>query len=159
MCLDIAMQMSRWVDADDALLATTHHLPVLISASNERSIAAAAREIHAASFSRPAPLVTFRASGFLQQPTPFAAQWRALCDAARDGSVLITALEEMSCAAQLLLLESLSSKPLPRAPRLMSATTVALVERLATGEFSEELYYRLNTLHLELRDESRGRAY
>lgn len=153
MCLDIAMQMSRWVDVDDALLATTHHLPVLISAPNEKSIAAAAREIHVASFSRPAPLVTFRASGFLQQPTAFAAQWRGLCDAARDGSVLITALEEMSCAAQILLLESLSATRVPRAPRLISATTVALVERLATGEFSEELYYRLNTLHLELRGE------
>jgi transcriptional regulator of acetoin/glycerol metabolism len=152
MCVDETVWVSRWTDADDVVLATTHHLPVLISAATDQAVAGAARELHVASFSRPASLVTFRASGFFEQPIPFAAQWRALCDAARDGSVLLTAVEEMSHPAQLLLLDVLTSPRPPRAPRLIAGTTVALYERLATGEFSEELFYKLNGLHLEVLD-------
>jgi transcriptional regulator of acetoin/glycerol metabolism len=153
------VRSSRWVDPDDAVLATTHRLPVLIAASSDKAVANAAREIHVASFTRPAPLVTFRASGFFQQPQPFAAQWRALCDAARDGSVLITAIEEMSYAAQVLLLDALTAARTSRSPRLIAGTTVALVDRLGTGEFSEELFYRLNAFYLEVRDDIGEAAY
>lgn len=148
MCVDVIPSNSCWADADDAVLATRHRLPLLITGPTDQAVINAAREIHTASFTFPAPLVTFRASGFLEQPAPFAAQWRALCDAARDGSILITALDEMSCAAQVLLLQALEQRRTPGTPRLISGTTVPLAERLATGEFSEELFYRLNTFHL-----------
>ena len=157
MCVDVAASTSRWTDVDDVILATRHRLPLLITAPTDQAVVSAAREIHAATFTFPAPLVTFRASGFFEQAEPFAAQWRALCDAARDGSVLITALEDLSCAAQLRLLESLEERRGPGSPRLIAGTTVPLVDRVATGEFSEELFYRVNTLHLVVQDEKRVR--
>jgi DNA-binding NtrC family response regulator len=37
-----------------------------------------------------------------------------------------------------------SSRPV----RLMSGTTVSLLDRVASGTFSDRLFYRLNTIHL-----------
>ena len=45
------------------------------------------------------------------------------------------------------------------AVRLISGTTVSLLERVAVGTFSEQLFYRLNIIHLMAGDggcESRG---
>ena len=157
MCID-APQTTRWVDTEDALLATRHHLPVLISGPSYTAVTDAARELHAASFGGAAPLVSFRASGFFEQRPHFATQWQALLDAARDGTLFVTAIEEMSCAAQLLLFESLTVDRPYRAPRLVSGTTVRMMDRLVTGEFSEELFYRLNIIHVAVRDERSGFA-
>jgi transcriptional regulator of aromatic amino acid metabolism len=47
------------------------------------------------------------------------------------------------------LLAALESARRPSAAvRLISGTTVSLLERVAAGTFSERLFYRLNILHL-----------
>ena len=47
------------------------------------------------------------------------------------------------------LLAGLESARVPSAAvRLISGTTVSLLDRVAAGTFSERLFYRLNTIHL-----------
>ena len=155
MCLEAAANQSPWVDAEDAILAARHHLPLLITAACNDTMVAMARRVHGQSFAGAAPLVMFHASGFFGQRVPFAAQWAGLMDAGRGGSILVTAVEEMSIAAQTLFAESLSTlrrTPPPRAPRLITGTTVSLLDRVTAGEFSEDLFYRLNVLHLVMHD-------
>ena len=147
MCVEAVAQTVRWLDADDALLAARFHRPVLISAPSEDVGIRAAREIHAASFGPGAPLVTFRSSGFLRQPLRFLSQWGALRDAATGGAILLTAIEEMPCSSQLLLLDIVRRRA-STAPRLVTVTTVPLMSKVLAGEFSEELFYNLNVIHL-----------
>jgi DNA-binding NtrC family response regulator len=66
--------------------------------------------------------------------------------------VLISAVEEMPAIVQDALIELLdglefTSRP-SAAVRLISGTTVSLLERVAAGTFSEQLFYHLNTVHL-----------
>jgi hypothetical protein len=143
------------MDVDDEILAAQTHLPLLISAPSSDSMIDVARRVHAATFNARAPLVAFHAASFFNQRVPFASQWAGLMDAGRGGSIFITAIEEMPSAAQLLFTESLSALRETRpthAPRLMAGTTVSLLDRVTSGEFSEELFYRLNMIHLLVRD-------
>jgi sigma-54-specific transcriptional regulator len=153
MCVDI--ETTQLVDVDDVILATRHHLPVLISAPSIEGAEALARRIHMMSRGSSAPLVTFRASGFFGVRAPFAAQWAGLTDAASGGSILLTAIDELSSAAQILLTDALVQlSPLrpPRVPRILTATTVPLLNRVMSGDFSEDLFYRLNVIHLPIRE-------
>jgi DNA-binding NtrC family response regulator len=75
-----------------------------------------------------------------------------LLDVAAGGSVLVSAVEEMPSAAQDALIDLLAALESARRPsaavRLISGTTVSLLERVAAGTFSERLFYRLNIIHL-----------
>ncbi len=81
--------------------------------------------------------------------TPRAAR---LLDAAASGSVLVSAIEHLPAAVQMTLIDMLagleSSRPPAASVRLISGTTVSLLERVAAGAFSERLFYRLNIIHL-----------
>jgi len=72
-------------------------------------------------------------------------------DAAAGGTVLLSAVEEMPAAVQEALDDLLSGLESARrstaAVRLISGTTVSLLDRVATGTFSERLFYRLNIIH------------
>ena len=155
MCVEMVAQTVRWMDADDAVLAARFHRPLLISAPCEDVGIRAAREIHAAGFGPGAPLVTFRASGFLREPLRFLSQWSALRDAAAGGAILLTAIEQMSCPAQLLLLDVVRRRG-SAGPRLVTLTTVPLMSKVLAGEFSEELFYNLNVIHLVVADDDGG---
>ena len=154
MCVEAAGPL-HCVDPADANLAARHQVPLLITAASIDHVERIARQVHAACGRAARPLVTFRASGFFERPAPFALQWRGLLDAARGGSILINALEEMSSGAQLLFCNALNRLlhgALPQAPRVMTGTTVPLHARVTDGEFHEELFYRLNVIHLVGRD-------
>ena len=142
------------LDADDEVLAARHHFPLLISAACTDGVVTVARRVHAASFSAAAPLVAFHASSFFGQSAPFAAQWAGLMDAGCGGSILVNAIEEMSDGAQILFIDALNrlrtTRP-PLVPRLIVGTTVSLMDRVTAGEFSEDLFYRLNVIHLLVR--------
>ena len=75
-----------------------------------------------------------------------------LVDAAAGGSVLVSGVEEMPAAAQDGLIELLAALEDARTPsaavRLISGTTVSLIDRVAAGTFSERLFYRLSIIHL-----------
>jgi DNA-binding NtrC family response regulator len=70
--------------------------------------------------------------------------------------MLIDAVEDMPPSVQDALLELLAGLESARRPaaavRLMSGTTVSLHDRIAAGTFSEQLFYRLNIIHLKACD-------
>ena len=72
--------------------------------------------------------------------------------AAAGGTVLISAVDEMPPSVQDALSELLAGLEFARSSsadvRLISGTTVSLLDRVATGTFSERLFYRLNIIHL-----------
>ena len=80
----------------------------------------------------------------------------ALLDAARGGTLLVSDIENMPPLVQERLIELLNELESARAPaalvRFVAGTTVSLLDRMAGGTFSEQLFYRLNTLHLVERD-------
>jgi DNA-binding NtrC family response regulator len=75
-----------------------------------------------------------------------------LLDVAAGGTLLVSTVEEMPATVQdvtIDLLGGLESARTPSAPtRLISGTTVSLLDRVAAGTFSERLFYRLNIIHL-----------
>jgi DNA-binding NtrC family response regulator len=68
------------------------------------------------------------------------------------GSVLVSAVEEMPAAVQEALIDLLAGLESTRRPsaavRLISGTTVSLLDRVAAGTFSERLFYQLNIIHV-----------
>jgi DNA-binding NtrC family response regulator len=146
---------SERVDPEDEALAIQHRLPVLISARCSSTVTRVARRIHVAASSPGAPLVVFPAAELLEQREQFAEQWSMLLHAGDGGSVLLTDIEELPRAAQALLAASLNQ---PRATastpaaRLITGTTVSLLDRVQSGQFSEDLLYRLNLIHLHRRE-------
>jgi transcriptional regulator of aromatic amino acid metabolism len=146
---------SQRVDTEDELLAVRHRLPLLISARCASTVTRVARRIHVAAFSPTAPLVVFPAAELLEQREQFADQWSLLMHAGRGGSVLITDIEETPRGAQALLVESLNqlrTTPSAMAARVITGTSVSLLDRVASGQLSEELLYRLNVIHLHRRE-------
>ena len=76
----------------------------------------------------------------------------AVLEAAAGGSMLISGIEGTPPAVQDMLLEVLAGLASTRrrsdAVRLISGTTISLLDRVHAGSFSERLFYRLNTIHL-----------
>jgi transcriptional regulator with GAF, ATPase, and Fis domain len=83
---------------------------------------------------------------------------RGLLEMANGGTVMLDEVGEMSLRMQTLLLRFLDSGEIQRIGsegqhstvdvRIISATNRDLFERTRTGEFREDLYYRLNVVHL-----------
>jgi len=146
---------SRGVDAEDESLAVRHRLPLLISARCTSTVTNVARRVHVAAFSAAAPFVTFPASELIEEGAQFVEQWRLLMDAGRCGSILITDVEVMPSGAQARFAESLDQLRPTRSPlaaRLITGTTVSLLDRVKAGRFSADLLYRLNVIHLRRRE-------
>ncbi len=83
-------------------------------------------------------------------------RWSAVFDAATGGSVFLAGVEDMSPAFQNVFLDLIDDLQRARTPstaaRLISGTTVSLFDRVKAGTFSERLFYRLNLIHLVVRD-------
>ena len=80
--------------------------------------------------------------------------WRAgerlrLPIASRRGTLVLDGLDAMTLDDQSRLLEWLGDTG--RATRVVSTAKASLLERIETGMFFEQLYYRLNTLCLDIR--------
>lgn len=151
-----AMAFSQPLDTEDERLAAHTWMPLLISAPCVNTVTAVARRIHSAGLGATAPFVRFPASELLDQPEQFASQWTLLMEAGHGGSILITDVDEMSRPAQALFIESLNQLAATRSTlpaRLMTGTTVSLLDRIEAGQFLKELLYRLNTIHLVMLEE------
>jgi transcriptional regulator of acetoin/glycerol metabolism len=74
------------------------------------------------------------------------------------GTLLVSAVEEMPATVQDAMIDLLGGLESARVPsamaRLISGTTVSLLDRVAAGTFSERLFYRLNIIHLMVGDGS-----
>jgi len=128
---------------------------LLITASTRGEVETVARRIHRTSFRATAPFVRVRTGTLPIEPQLLRERCSALLDAATGGSMLMTDVEEMPASVQGLLVQLLADLQSARAPsaavRVISGTTVSLLDRIAAGTFSERLFYRLNLLHLVVR--------
>ena len=129
---------------------------LLISASSERVVATLARRIHEAGARAQCPFLHLSAGDFPVEPQALREYCSSVLDRAAGGSLLIDAVEEMPPTVQEVLIELLAGLALARAPsaavRLISGTTVSLLDRIAAGTFSDQLFYRLNIIHLMAAD-------
>ncbi len=85
---------------------------------------------------------------------------RGLFEAANSGTVFMDEVGEMSLRMQALLLRFLETGEIQRVGdernrvnanvRVIAATNRRLPERIAAGEFREDLYYRLNVIHITI---------
>jgi two-component system response regulator GlrR len=94
------------------------------------------------------------------------ADHRGLFQAAEGGTVLLDEIGDMPMRLQVKLLRMLqensirpigSNSPLPVDVRVISSTRADLTQLLAGGQFREDLYYRLNVVHIEMPPLSRRR--
>ncbi len=140
---------------DDEALAQRHRVALLISGGARLEIEAVARRVHTAQFGHGAPFVALNASTFPSHPRRLQRFLAAPFEAAALGTMFVSDLEEMPVRAQDAFFKVLIEPLWAGAPtvRLISGTTVSLLERIAAGQFKEELFYRLNVIHLVVASE------
>jgi len=146
---------------------------VLITGESGVGKEVVARLIHERSARRNAPLVTINCAGIpdtLLASELFGHARGSFTDAYRDkqgwieqahrGTIFMDEIGEMSVQMQALLLRFLENGEIQRVGsdrktssvdvRVIAATNRRLIERVAAGEFREDLYYRLNVIHIEI---------
>ncbi len=87
------------------------------------------------------------------------ADHRGLFQAAEGGTILLDEIGDMPMGLQVKLLRVLqenvirpigTTQPIPSNARVLSATHADLHQLMATGQFREDLYYRLNVVHIDM---------
>ena len=140
------------LDVEDVDAAIRSAARLLITASTQQSVETLARRIHGNGPRAQFPFVITSAGELPVGAQALRADCVRFLDAAAGGSVLVTGVEEMPAAVQETLIDLLAGLESARGPspaiRLISGTTVSLLDRVAAGTFSELLFYRLNIIHL-----------
>lgn len=137
---------------EDERLAASCSANVLISVTTRAAAEGIAQRIHQTSRRAGAPFVTVNAGVLSTDGNLLRAEWDRLFAAAGGGTVFVTDLETMPRTVQeqfMAVLDELASVHLRNPFRLMAGTTVPLFDRVSAGTFSEQLFYRLNVLHLD----------
>jgi len=140
------------VDAlEDEELAGRTGARLLITAANG-AVETVARRVHGGSRRAAFPFVRVWAGELPEDPVMLRETCVTLLEAAPGGSMFITDVEDMPPIVQDVLVELLVDLQGARAPsdavRVITATSVSLLDRVAAGTFSERLFYRLNLIHL-----------
>jgi transcriptional regulator with PAS, ATPase and Fis domain len=156
---------------EDLEFAARSDAKVLITGESGVGKEVVARLIHQRSARRNAPLVTINCAGlpdtlleselFGHVRGSFTGAYRdrpGLLETANHGTVFMDEVGEMSLRMQALLLRFLESGEVQRVGadrlqsrvdvRVIAATNRNLADRIAEKEFREDLYYRLNVIHL-----------
>ena len=137
---------------EDVNAASRSPARLLITASTQQSVETLARRIHGNGPRAQFPFVVTSAGELAVGAQALREDCVRFLDAAAGGSVLSSAVEEMPAAVQEALIDLLAGFESARRPsaavRLISGTTVSLLDRVAAGTFSERLFYRLNIIHL-----------
>ncbi len=103
-----------------------------------------ARMIHRQSRRRRAPFVVVNASEAVGTD-------RGELQSAGEGTLLIQDIEKIAASAQWSLLRFMDRTASAMRPlRLMTATTTRLFELVQTGQFRDDLFYRLNVIHFTI---------
>jgi DNA-binding NtrC family response regulator len=142
--------------AEDEDVAARSAGRTLITGSRATDVEWAARRIHAASSRAAATLIVVSAGALPSDPAELRKVCATVIEAAPGGTLLLTGVENMSSMVQEQLLETLAQLQGMGTPssgiRIMAATTVHLRERVANSTFSDRLFYRLNVIHVVLKD-------
>ena len=141
--------------SDHELAARYTSTTVLITAFSCAQVEKLARSIHAASALAPYTLVRVSACGLPRDHAMLKETCANVFAAAAGGTLLLESVEEMPASAQEYLvahLEGLQQRGTASAVRVIAGTTVSMIDRIGSGAFSEELFYRLNTIHLVVAD-------
>jgi DNA-binding NtrC family response regulator len=151
--------------------ASRSEAKVLITGESGVGKEVVAQLVHQQSRRRGAPLVTINCAGVpdtLLASELFGHVRGSFTDAHRDkpgwleqankGTIFLDEVGEMSLQMQSLLLRFLENGEIQRVGserpaakvdvRVIAATNRKLVDRIATGEFREDLFYRLNVIHI-----------
>jgi DNA-binding NtrC family response regulator len=151
--------------------ASKSEAKVLITGESGVGKEVVAQLVHQQSRRRSAPLVTINCAGVpdtLLASELFGHVRGSFTDAHRDkpgwleqankGTIFLDEVGEMSLQMQSLLLRFLENGEIQRVGserpaakvdvRVIAATNRKLVDRIATGEFREDLFYRLNVIHI-----------
>ena len=140
------------IDVADIDTASRSPAMLLITASTQQSVETLARRIHGNGSRAELPFVVTSAGGLPVGARALRKDCVRFLDAAAEGSVLLRAVEEMPSVVQEAFIDLLAELESARRPsaavRLISGTTVSLLDRVAAGTFSERLFYRLNIIHL-----------
>lgn len=162
----------RALDAD-VTAAARSLAKVLITGESGAGKEVVARLIHERGLRRHMPLVTINCAGvpdtlleselFGHVRGSFTGAYRdkpGLLESANGGTVFLDEIGEMSLRMQALLLRFLETGEIQRIGderegvrvnvRVICATNRLLPDRVARGEFREDLYYRLNVVHLRV---------
>ncbi len=111
-----------------------------------------ARRVHDASRSASGPFILFPARDLPSGGRALRDVCKSLLVEASSGTLLITDIEELSVVGQTMFagVLGLLERPRIRAAevRIMTGTTVTLLDCVAAGRFDEELFYRLNMVHI-----------
>jgi two-component system, NtrC family, response regulator PilR len=137
---------------EDVSVASRSPARLLITASTQRAVETLARRIHGSGPRAQFPFVMTTAGELPVGARALRDGCVRFLDAAAGGSLLISAIEEMPAAVQEAWIELLAGLESARRPsagvRLISGTTVSLLDRVAAGTFSERLFYHLNIIHV-----------
>jgi DNA-binding NtrC family response regulator len=137
----------------DEDLASASDLTLLISAADSDGVEALAHRIHAAGARCAFPFVQARARDLPEDSERLKQVCAVLLRDALGGTLLITEVEKTAAPVQAMLVELLAAPhyngSLGGRVRFMFGTTTSLRQRIAAGAFSENLFYRLNLIHLE----------
>ncbi len=136
----------------DLNVASRTSARLLITASTPHAVEMLARRIHESGARAQFPFVMICAGELPIDAQALRHDCVRFLDAAEGGSMFVSAVEEMPSAVQEALIDLLAVLESARRPsaavRLISGTTVPLLDRIAAGTFSERLFYRLNIIHL-----------
>ena len=145
-------QPGTFLDPEDEHVAIRTTARLLITASTQRRVETLAHHIHSAGHRAGLPFVHTSAHDLPAGAEALTERCSGLLDAAAGGSMLISGVEETPLLVQNVLLELLDRLELARRPsaavRLITGTTVSLLDRVTAGTFSDRLFYRLNIIHL-----------
>jgi transcriptional regulator with PAS, ATPase and Fis domain len=157
----------------EVTLAARSDAKVLITGESGVGKDLVARLIHGRSRRASSPLITLNCAGvpeslleselFGHVRGSFTGAYRdkpGLLEAAHGGTVFLDEIGEMSLRMQALLLRFLETGEVQRVGadrastrldvRVVCATNRVLADRIAAGEFREDLFYRLNVIHLHI---------
>ncbi len=140
------------VTPDNELLAGRCCARILITADTSADAEASARRVHGLSVRQGFPFLRVEAADFPIERRMLRDTCSDLLDDTAGGTIFINDVEAMPSVVQDVLIELLAeledARDVFAAVRVMSGTTVSLLDRVATNTFAERLFYRLNIIHL-----------
>jgi DNA-binding NtrC family response regulator len=141
---------------EDEAVASGSTARLLITASTPQGVETVARRVHGSGPRAQLPFVHVCAGELPVEPDALKVYCTGLRAAAAGGSLFLSAIEEMPPAVQKALIDLLAAPEFAPGTcanvRLITGTTVSLVDRVVAGDFSDRLFYRLNIIHVRSDD-------